>query len=58
MVLGKPAREGESPHEIGPGRQDQKYHETRGTLWEVGGPPPRLNILLVTDNTCSTVKER
>ena len=36
-VLGKPAREGESPvTENGRERQDPEYHETRGTLWEVG----------------------
>ena len=25
----------------GPGRQDPEYHETRGTLWEVGGTTPQ-----------------
>ena len=36
-VLGKPAREGESPvTENGRQRQYPEYHETRGTLWEVG----------------------
>ena len=38
MVLGKPAREGESPvHENGRQRQDPEYRETRETLREVGG---------------------
>ena len=27
--------------ESGPGRQDPEYHETRGTLWEVGGTTPQ-----------------
>ena len=36
-VLGKHAREGDSPvDENGRQRQDPEYHETRGTLWEVG----------------------
>ena len=30
----------------GPGRQDPEYHETRGTLGEVGGPTPQGEILL------------
>ena len=38
MVLGKPAREGESPvHEHDRQRQDPEYRETRETLREVGG---------------------
>ena len=42
MVLGKPAIEGESPVcENRKERQDPEYHETRGTLWEVGGTTPQ-----------------
>ena len=42
MVLGKPARESESlVLESGRQRQDPEYHETRGTLWEIGGTTPQ-----------------
>ena len=30
--------------------QYPKYHETRETLWEVGGPPPKAKYSLVTDS--------
>ena len=41
MVLGKPAREGESPvREIRTGQQDPEYIETRGTLMERAGTTP------------------
>ena len=40
-VLGKPAREGESPYmKVKGERQDPEYHETRGTLWEGAGTTP------------------
>ena len=49
-VLERPAREGESPvHESNRQRQDPEYHETRGTLWEVGGTTPKAKYSLVTD---------
>ena len=42
MVLGKPARDGESPvDEILSSEQDPEYHETRETLWEAGGTTPQ-----------------
>ncbi len=42
MVLGKPAKESESlVFETGTQRQDPEYHETRGTLWEIGGTTPQ-----------------
>ena len=42
MVLGKPTEEGESPvDEIRRQRQYPEYHETRETLWEVGGTTPQ-----------------
>ena len=42
MVLGKPAKEGESPvRENQKERQDPEYRETRGTLREVGGTTPQ-----------------
>ena len=41
-VLGKPARESESlVFESGRQRQYPEYHETRETLWEVGGTTPQ-----------------
>ena len=30
--------------------QDPEYHETRGTLWKRGGPPPQAKYYLVTDS--------
>ena len=30
--------------------QDPEYHETRETLWEVRGPPPKAKYYLVTDS--------
>ena len=30
--------------------QDPEYHETRGTLWEIRGPPPKAKYYLVTDS--------
>ena len=30
--------------------QDPEYHETRGTLWKSGGPPPKAKYYLVTDS--------
>ena len=30
--------------------QDPKYHETRETLWEVGGTTPKAKYSLVTDS--------
>ncbi len=51
MVLGKPAREGESPvSEKGMTRRDPEYHETRGTLWNERGPPRKAKYSLVTDS--------
>ena len=42
MVLGKPAKEGESPvGEVRPREQYPEYRETRGTLREVGGTTPQ-----------------
>ena len=42
MVLGKPTEEGESPvDEIRRQQQYPEYHETRETLWEVGGTTPQ-----------------
>ena len=42
MVLGKPAIESDSlVFENGRKRQDPEYHETRETLWEVGGTTPQ-----------------
>ncbi len=42
MVLGKPARAGESPVlENGRKRQDPEYDETRETLSETGGTTPQ-----------------
>ena len=41
-VLGKPAEEGESPVGVSERyEQDPEYHETRETLWEVGGTTPQ-----------------
>ena len=41
-VLGKPAGEGESPVGVKEAdEQDPEYHETRETLWEVGGTTPQ-----------------
>ena len=40
--LGNSAKEGESPVQASErDEQDPKYHETRETLWEVGGTTPQ-----------------
>ena len=40
--MGKPAEEGESPVGVREAdEQDPEYHETRETLWEVGGTTPQ-----------------
>ncbi len=49
-VLGKPARESESlVFESGRQRQYPEYHETRETLWEIGGTT-QAKYYLVTDS--------
>ena len=30
--------------------RDPEYHETRETLWEIGGPPPKAKYYPVTDS--------
>ena len=41
-VLGKPAKERESRVGVREGNeQNPEYHETRETLWEVGGTTPQ-----------------
>ena len=35
---------------VGVAEQDPEYHETRGTLWEIGGTTPKAKYYLVTDS--------